>query len=291
MHLKRSFAALAGVVALAVGVMTSCTPDTAPPVLRVTDQPAFVVGTRIGPSRPPENDAYGGYSYTYGISRRLAWTATDTSGICGYDVESLYTGSEPGYVFEDSPQTWLNFEDDDYEGSFGGGSQSVYGYRITAHDCAGNRASVDVGVYPRVAQEDNTTIFGYPAGNPTISYTGQWTRVRCTCASRGYRQVTSEAGARAVIAGTYRDGDHLAVVMAKPSGRADVYLDGTKVGVMQIDTGIEDHRIITFDQRMPAGDHVLELVNRPSTDRPIAPLRLDAVIRSSGFIAPTRTNP
>ncbi len=112
--------------------------------------------------------------------------------------------------------------------------------------------------------------------------------MKCTCASRGRRQVTSEAGARAVITGTYDDGDHLALVMAKPSGRADVYLDGAKVGVMDMNSYFEDHRIITFDQRMPAGYHVLDLVNRPTVDQGGVPLRLDAVIRSRGFIAPTR---
>jgi hypothetical protein len=96
-------------------------------MLRLTDQPAFVVGTRIGISRPPDNDADGYYSYTHPISRRLVWTATDPSGICGYDVESLYSGRESEYELQDSPQTWLHFDDGDYEGSFGGESTLSYG--------------------------------------------------------------------------------------------------------------------------------------------------------------------
>src|SRR4051812_26007611 len=68
--------------------------DTTPPTLLLPAFAAFVTGSQITDTSYGE-DRFEAYYPGTEMQRRVSWTATDASGICGYDVYAVLAGDDP----------------------------------------------------------------------------------------------------------------------------------------------------------------------------------------------------
>jgi hypothetical protein len=252
---------LVGVTVLA---MAAC--DTAPPTFTVPLDAAFVVGAQIEASDANGDEA----AYTWDIPRRLTWLAADDQACeVRYDLLLIYAGADPGVLLENSRRTQLDVLDNDYDGSFGGGSGSTSGYRAVARDCAGNTATSD-GPASRVWQEDGFAPF-FPLQEPTIEYSGTWAVQTGPWTSGGQQRFTSSPGASVSFTWDfYGEGNHIGLVMPKGPGRgaAAIFADDVLVGTIDTNAPANDNRRLVFDHAMPAGSHTLSIVNLATVGHP-----------------------
>jgi len=63
-----------------------------------------------------------------GTKLLLQWSATDPSGICGYDLLRIYAGDNPSPVLRNSTETAYLADIADYDGDLGGGSFDTVAY-------------------------------------------------------------------------------------------------------------------------------------------------------------------
>ena len=258
------------VIAVALAAIASSpavgVPDNQPPKLSVALKPAFVVGSIVSVSQPFDVDPENGY--TSEIRQAMGWSATDNVGVCSYDLFRVFAGFPPEPVFEFSQQTRFTDSASDYDGTFGGGSFVLEGWRVTARDCAGNATTKVIYMSPTVTQEDNANA-GHPTAG-TFHFTGTWTTSQCVCHSGGATRRTVDEGARAKFVRTYVKGDHVAVLMAEgpTRGRAAILLDGRQIAVVDTFAQVNTNRVVMFQRRMPPGQHTLVIQNLASSERP-----------------------
>ncbi len=247
--------------------------DTDPPALTVSPRPAFVVGTTISAAGYVEDDWYTG-----NVSQRVQWNATDSSGICGYDVRFEAVDGYIGDVYDRTSVRSFRYVTTDYNGSEGGSGQLVANYLVTAHDCAGNDSTAMVPVGFTITQENGAGLYNAPSPSSKITYTGTWDAAACACASGGRTKRTAASGAAATFTARYDRGDHVALVMAKgpARGKFDVYLDGTKLRTVDTYAPTRQDRVVVFDRWMAAGTHTVKIVNHATPGR--AQIELDAVL-------------
>ncbi len=263
---------------LVVGVQAqtaSAAVDQTPPVLVVDAKPAFVVGNILAPpSEDPEL-----VNFTYGIEQLLNWSATDDVGVCWYDLDIVPAGAPPRPILEFVPDTqFLYTFGTDYDGSFGGGSEVVHGFLVTARDCQYNATTRFVPDRPRVTQEDNASGLFEVSPWGQLTYEDHWGVGACGCFLQGNTARTTTRGAVAVFTRTYEEGDHVALVMAQGPGRgrATIRVDGVIVDRIDTFAEVNTNRVVVFETAMSAGTHTLSITNLATFGRPR--IDLDAVL-------------
>lgn len=274
MRIRRSW--LLGSLGLVAVLTAACTPaptgpDTAPPMLEVPERTAFVVGSQITTDAGDEDNA----GMSTGIQALLTWSASDPSGICGYDVEEVFAGADPNALVQGTLETSYTYlTDTDYDDQFGGGSFKTYGFNVVARDCAGNSSKKFVPTSPEVIQEDGRTFY---YGDRPPTYTGSWGTSSCTCWSNGAVRRTTEAGASmsfTVDAFTRR----VALVMeqAPDRGRFRVLVNGAERAIVDNGTvSTPTHRMIVWEGAVEPND-VVQVVNLATAGRPR--IDVDAII-------------
>jgi hypothetical protein len=278
MNLRCRYVVAAGVLILG---LAAC--DTSPPTFTVQPHLGYTVGTQIGesdltdvddPEDPWDDPHYD--DFTTPIYRHLYWEAADAEGCeIRYDVEEIPVGDVPTLILEDVTATDVVLWDSDYNGDFGGGSQDTLGWRVIAHDCAGNtRVSGPpemVYASPNVWQEtgENGQNWG-PAEPHPVGYTGTWTTLAGPWASGGQVKYSTEPGASVTFQHDFIADQHIALVMSQgpTRGSADIYVDDVKVTTVNTLALENSNRIIVFDRKMTAGTHTLRVVNRGTFGHP-----------------------
>jgi hypothetical protein len=256
-----------GLLALSTLGLSAC--DTTPPTFTVQPDAAFAVGTQLDDSDFANGDVED--DYTSPVYRRLTWEATDDDPACAlkFDVLEWPSGDEPHLIEENLTATELDVWHTDYDGTYGGGSQTPGGWDIIAKDCAGNTTTVGVGedgepwVGSNVWQETGENVLTREFYTHPVSWTGFWRPSIGAWASGGQAQFTSERGASVSFSHRFDEGDHIGLVMPKGPGRgsAEVFVDDVKVATVDTYAPANDNRRIVFDQRVTAGTHTLKVVN------------------------------
>lgn len=253
------------VIAVVVIALTAC--DTSPPTFAVPLDVGFVVGAQIEASDADGDEE----AYTWDIPRRLTWLATDDDSCrLRYDLELIYAGAEPDLLLENDPRTQFDLLTNDYDGSFGGGSGSTDGWRVTAEDCAGNTQASTYGTSSLVVQEDGFIPFNENYER-TVEWSGPWATQTGTWTSGGQQRFTSASGASVDFTWNhYGAGRHIGLVMARGPGRgsAAVLVDDVLVGIVDTHAASNDNRRVVFDHRMPAGSHTLTIMNLATAGHP-----------------------
>jgi hypothetical protein len=264
--------------ALATGITASpaaASGDTTPPRLTMAPYAAFIQGGPISASDPLGNDSFVG-----SIPMQISWSASDASGICGYDVWEDYAGTAPNVLLVGTRAKSYSGSLTDYDDQYGGGSGKTEDWGVVAHDCAGNASGTAwAAVRPTVTQED-----GYSPDYPlaTISYTGLWSKTTCSCFSAGSDQRTSAKGATASIRFDARANSTVGIVMPKAPnrGKFTVFVDGVNRGTVDTYAASSFNRIIVWAGRVStSGTHVIKMVNQATAGRPR--IDLDAVLLNS----------
>lgn len=273
---------MAGAVAAALLATTapaSAAPaaDTTPPALSVVRHGQFALGSQVT-NEDLAGTASARDDYTV-TQQLLQWSATDASGICGYDLYQVLSGFEPHLVLQGTTDTAYVAELSDYDGTFGGGSFVVLGYRVVAHDCAGNTTTRDLGAQPVVVQENganhkrpNSTLSGL-----SVTCAGAWNVLNGPQYSRGAARATTAVGASATLHANSATAFQVAVVTRQTTSPleyvADVYVDGTKVSTIDNSGRTTQERTVVFNRLLSKGTHTVRIVR---TDG--APLVLDAFL-------------
>jgi hypothetical protein len=256
--------------------------DTSPPKLNLPPYAAFAVGTSIGPSADLGAVGFDPTTYTFDIRERAQWKASDPSGICGYDVEGRWSNDPLPLVSGTMSRRYLTDLGTDYDGSFGGGSVTVYGLWVTAHDCAGNTTTKSTRTHAVVTQENGSSATA--PGEVTLTYRGAWSTANYADFSGGHTRRTTAKGASVTIrVVTAHKGEHLALVMEKSPtrGTASVYVDGRFRTTINTYAAKTVHRVIVFDTWLSAGPHEIEVVNNATKGHPR--IDLDAVLTHSSW--------
>jgi hypothetical protein len=249
---------------------------------------SFVVGSAIGPSIDrseylADPDSFDGLDlYTHGVQQSIAWSATDDTGVRDYDLYG-FTGEGPSPIFQFSQQAQYQGEIDNYDGSFGGGSAIETKWLVTARDDEWNMTTRSVRLSLLVTQEDQTTPGGPDESGRggvagAFSYVGPWAVTNCACFSGAHTRRTSAAGATATFTGTFKAGEHVALVMAEgpARGRAAILVDGVQVGVVDTFASVNTNRIVVFERVMTGGTHTVTVRNLATPGR--SRIDLDAVM-------------
>jgi subtilisin family serine protease len=208
---------------------SALTLDNPPPVAAPPTVDLVPAGNRIGNSNMPV---------------LLSWYASDANGISRYEVQrSTDGGSTWGGVGLSAPDaTWARLDTS---------SHSSLRYRVRATDGAG-------GVGSWVASRTMPLLLVQQTGSGTSYPAGSWSTSSVSGASGGSVRKTRSKGAKARM--TFTGTTVLWVgTMAKDRGRADVYLDGTKVGTVDQYRSSTDARRILWKSRVPYGKHTLEI--------------------------------
>jgi len=243
---------------------SAATPDTTPPQLSLVKFPAFRPGGQIGPSSSA-------FPLTDKIPIHIAWSGSDASGICGYDVKGLDGVGRVTPLVTGTMRTRYDSTTSDFGWSDFAVNSAFVVWRVVAHDCAGNTTRREVWVTPTVEQEDGQRVGNRDA---TITYTGTWGKSMCACWSRGAVQRTSQQGATASISyslASYEAGAPVALVMEKAPdrGKFTLRIDGISRGTIDTSAPSATHRIIVWTGSIPgAGSHVIKLVNQATPGRP-----------------------
>lgn len=244
--------------------------DQTPPSLTVNVTPSFVVGNVVTDGQIDT------VHYTNDIAQLIQWSATDDVGVCSYDLFAVPAGAPPEMLLEFSQDTQYTYAPgSDYNGDFGGGSNVIDGFVVTARDCNGNATTKAVDEHIFVFQEDGLS----PTDGPqSLTYTGVWGQGSCTCFLAGHTASSTVSGARAIFTRTFTASDQVALVMAEGPGRgrASIRIDGK--WLMNIDTfaTANTNRVVVFERAMPAGIHTLTIVNHGTPGRPR--IDLDAIL-------------
>src|SRR5882672_7265664 len=169
--------------------------DQTPPSLTVNVTPSFVVGNVV------TDDQIDTVHYTRDIEQLIQWSATDDVGVCSYDLFAVPAGAPPEMLLEFSQETEYTYAPgSDYNGDFGGGSNVIDGFVVTARDCNGNATTKAVDEHIFVFQEDGLS----PTDGPqSLTYTGTWGQGNCTCFLAGHTASAMLSGARATFTRTF----------------------------------------------------------------------------------------
>jgi hypothetical protein len=284
MRVKRSV--LLGLAMLLGGAVVSCllsplgaaATDTTRPQMKLPAYATFVSGSAIGPMAL---DADGFPSATDGIWMRVAWSASDASGVCGYRTREEL-GAGVGRWSAWGSQKVATISTTDYDDQFGGGADKFEGLDVQARDCAGNTTTKFVSFFPKVFQENGDTFSDGPLMG--TAYAGAWGTSTCVCWSGGATRRTSGNGARATFTLTVwgvNAGHAVALVMerAPDRGKAQVLIDGAYRTTVDTYAASPTHRSVVWVGKLPLGTHTLTLVNLATSGRPR--IDIDAVLFSS----------
>lgn len=237
--------------------------DDKPPLLWIVKSPAFLDNTTVngvGYSSDPT-------VYYTSMPVELQWGAKDPSGICGYSVYRIGTGSAPVALLEDELVTSFRVLADEYDGDFGGGSTLTAGWKVVATDCAGNTSeSPLIPNLPASVQDDGSSPNTAPG---TIEYSGRWKVDECVCWSAGTTRKTWEGGATASYTAEFVKGEHIAVVMAvgPDRGRARIYVDGKPISRIDTFSPTPGFRRVVWETWMSAGEHTITVENLSTRGR------------------------
>jgi hypothetical protein len=298
-HRRASILAGSATAALLAGLSAVATPpataahDVTAPIIKTNAAPGFVVGSVIG-----ESVADSGWDeYTWSVAEQLKWTVKDDSGeICAFDLysaaeEDYWPGGEEEFRYyrlllsapSVQPTPYVGQYVDtqsDYNGDLGGDGDTHEAWIMTAEDCAGNAARVDIWADSQltVTQENNGYANSDSPSPGRFTYTGTWATTTCACASWGAMRKTTAKGASFTFTRTYQRDDHVGLVMAKGPGRgsADVYVDGLKVATINTYASANKNRVIVYDKWMSAGTHTVRVVNLATAGH--SRIDLDAVL-------------
>jgi hypothetical protein len=269
MKIRFRLAAIGAAAALGTGGAFAIAPpafatDATPPVLRLPWNASFVPHTTIGPMVPDEQ---GELWATDSIEMQATWSATDASGVCGYSIQVVWAGSEPGPWTAWSTMKSVTNSVTDYDSQQGGGSYKFMGYNVRVRDCVNNIRERYVGFRPGVFQENGAS-FDY--GGVTTSYSGSWRVTICQCFSAGAARTTKVAGAQLNSMTDYPQSHPVALVMekARGRGRAQVLVDGRLVATIDTLASAPVHRSVIWAGNVPAGVHTVSVVNPATSGRP-----------------------
>ncbi len=185
----------------------------------------------------------GGQIGTSTVPLTVNWSASDSDGITGYEVQRSTNGGS----------TWGSFlpATTDTSITLNSAALSKLRYRVRATDGLGL-------VGPWVAGP--TTSLGLVQQTAsTVTYpVRSWTTNKAADASGGSSKTTTTKGANAKFTFT---GSRILWIGATAGnrGRADVYLDGTKVGTVDAYSATTDRRRVLFSATAPAGKHTIEI--------------------------------
>lgn len=246
--------------------------DQTPPSLAVPVRPAFVVGSVVN-DYPIDT-----YWYARDIAQLIRWSATDNVGVCGYDLYDVPAGGPPNALLEFSQETQYTWQyGTDYVDDFGGGSDAIVGFRVTAADCTGNATTKAIDLHIVVFQENGMSASANGLVQP-ITYSGAWGQSNCACFLADHTAFTTAKGARATFMRSYEQGDQVALVMAEgPSrGKASIRLDGKWLMTVDTFAPVNTNRVVVFARRMTAGVHTLAVLNQATPGRPR--INVDAIL-------------
>ncbi len=245
--------------------------DATAPTLALPAYPSFVVGTTVTASDKLDTGEFSDYNdYTYGIAQQVTWSAADASGVCSQAVAETGTGYDFGSTAVDAPA--YRYSADDYDDSYGGG-MGVSGVDVTVRDCAGNETVGHSGGQPAVYDERvATNRYG------TLSYSGTWSTVVRKGTSGRSTKGTYGMGNKATFTRTYRDGEHVALVMPKgpQRGKAAILVDGVRVATVDTYAATRTDRVVVWERALTAGAHKVSVVNLATSGRPR--VDLDAIL-------------
>lgn len=265
---------LLATAAMSVAPAWGATADKTPPTLKVPPYAQFLQGGLLGQTEYLD----GGGSWNSSIPITVGWSAKDKSGICGYTLKRTYEGYTPQVILSRTNVTSYNDTTTDYTNQEGGGGAWPVGWRVIAHDCAGNQTSKDVRTTPSLTQDDGSWD-GQDNGYLKITYAGNWAQSHCTCYDAGTVEKTSAKGATATFAFDANAQDSIGLVMEKAANRGEftVFVDGINMGTVDTHSHTTRHKVIVWAGRVSTtGSHVVKLVNQATSGRPR--IDLDAVL-------------
>jgi hypothetical protein len=182
---------------------------------------------------------------TSAIPVELTWSATDSSGVAGYQLQQ----STNGGAYKDV--SLLSATATTMARSLTPGN--TYQFQVRAQDQVGNWSSWRAG--PRFQVD------AYQESNAAISYVDLWTAQTLSSAYGGALKYAKGIGTeKATFVFT---GSEVAWVAPTGSnrGRADVYLDGTKVATVDLYSASGKARTVVFSKAGldPSVPHTLEV--------------------------------
>jgi len=216
-------------------VLVTITPDTAAPVLSGLTQalPSQILATNTANT----------------VKVDLRWAGTDAgSGVASYQLQASVNGGTYATISLASATATTT------QRTLTIGRE--YRFRIRATDGEGNVSAYRSwpALTPGRHQEDSSL----------ASYVGTWTTVSSASKSAGKARYATATTARARFTFTGRDVGWVAT-RTSSSGRADVYLDGSKVATIDLDGATTEYRRMVFRWHFSTtGTHTVEL--RPLGD-------------------------
>lgn len=184
----------------------------------------------------------------------VRWSATDAfSGVANYDVQ--YKDGASGVWTTLASQTALT------QTSFAGVEGHTYYFRARARDNAGN-TGVWSAAKSTVVPIDNT--------DPALSYTGSWTAITDTGQSFFKDTVHYSTTLNDSVSFTFTS-KAVALIGAKgpDRGRADIYIDGSKVKTVDsYATSVQYRKVIYYKTWATAAPHTITIVNKATAGRP-----------------------
>jgi hypothetical protein len=254
--------------ALAAPAVAGVTADTTPPSVIIDPFTHYVVGTAA-------NLYYGAPNSLeeFSLSMAVKWRATDASGICSQTIaEQSYDtlGGDPDPILgsdtvtspvapaarthpfiEDGMNYW----------------RVPDRYVVRATDCAGNTAASGIAESAIDIEDDRST---------AITYTGQWAIAHFSGFAGGTTHYSSSQGD---VAAFSADGGAVGLVMEKAPtrGSAQVFVDGVLKATVNTNSATTQHRQVVWQALLPAGQHLVRVLNLASAGHPR--IDLDAVLR------------
>jgi len=238
---------------------------TTGPVIKMNPFVSFTTGQSIW-----LNTVYSSTGFpVYNIPVHFSWSATATSGICGYDL-SVDNEGGTSQIWANQHITSYNDTIDNYNGIFGQSNPGPYDWKITAHDCTGNTTTATIWAFPfSITEQDNSRNWGTAGAEGTFAYTGTWSKSNCTCATNGTQTYSTKSGASADFLRTYIRGDNTGIVMAEGPGRgrAKIYVDGKLRTTIDTFAQVNTNMVVVFSTWLPAGSHDIKVVNLATQGR------------------------
>lgn len=274
--------------AAASTTQASAAHDTTPPALNLPVRGTFVPLSTISATG---TYPYDGSPLETQIKMRVQWTATDASGLCGFRTRYVLDEDYPedaDWVAQTS-SAWSSNKSltagvSDYDDQEGGGMDKLWGFEVSARDCADNITTKFVRFAPIVFQEDGQS---YQYGTLNVSTTGAWSSTTCSCWSGTKALKTTAKGARInFVLPLADDGSGttvpvaLAMERAPDRGKADVLIDGARVATIDTYASTKIHRSLVWVGRVPLGTHTVSVVNQATSGR--ARIDVDALAISPG---------
>jgi hypothetical protein len=214
-------------------------------------------------TRPPSVAMRAGTTIGSAVPVTLSWGGTDdVSGICRFTIRQAIDSGAYGLLtpvlprFTSLPRA-LRFN-------------ATYRFHVTATDCSDNVSTVSGGT---------ARVGVYQNGSPSITYSGSWKRASVSGASGGGISYTTRRGSGAALNFT---GRQVAWVASKSAGRgrANVYVDGQLIKVVDLHAGSLVRRQVVFTRTFPtAGAHRIKVIAQGTPGRPMVDVDAFLVLR------------